>query len=320
MQYAKRLTYGYKAGDSGGLRLSFSLLEGLIAVFFCLLFLQTGAEAKDACLICHEPLVKEKVVHAAVQMGCPTCHTSIDAKDIPHNKTGKVSKGLSADQPGLCFGCHDKAKFAKANVHAAVGMGCTSCHNPHSSKYPKLLSSELPDLCYGCHDKTKFTGKTVHAPVGIGMCTSCHDPHASKSAKLLTAEPPDLCFSCHDKKGFSAKYMHAPAAGGMCLACHKPHASDNPVLLRKEPIDSCIECHAEVRKKPHAVTGFSPLGGHPLGEPRRMKQSKERKYLDDPSRPGRRFYCGSCHFPHSSDYAKLLRASDFGLCQICHKK
>jgi len=320
MLYVKRLTYRFKASECCG-RLSLSsLLKGLFTAAFVLLLMQTPVLAKDACLTCHEAVVKEKVVHAAVQMGCPTCHTSIDAKDIPHKKTGKVARGLSADQPGLCFGCHDKTKFTKANVHAALGMGCTSCHNPHSSKYPKLLSSELPELCYGCHDKAKFAGKTVHAPAGIGMCTSCHDPHSSKNAKLLTAEPPELCYTCHDQKGFGGKEVHAPVAGGMCMTCHKPHASDFPALLLKEPIDLCVGCHAEVRKRPHAVTGFSPLGGHPLGEPKRTKQSKERKYLDDPSRPGRRFYCGSCHFPHSSESAKLLRASNFGLCQLCHKK
>ncbi|MBI5635034.1 MAG: hypothetical protein HZA15_16315 [Nitrospirae bacterium] len=298
----------------------FPVLKSLAFALVSLFCFQDHASAKEACLTCHESLANEKVVHAALKMGCQTCHTAIDAREVPHKKSGKAPRGLSADQPGLCYGCHDKTRFMKPHVHAAVGMGCTGCHNPHSSKNPKLLLSEVPDLCYTCHDKKKFSGKSVHAPVGIGMCGSCHDPHASKNAKLLTAEQPDLCFTCHEQKGFGGKNIHAPVAGGMCLGCHRPHAAEFPVLLHKEPMDVCLECHADVRKKPHAVSGFSPLGGHPLGEPKRMKQSRERKYLDDPSRPGRRFYCGSCHFPHGSDNPRLLRGTDFGLCQICHKK
>jgi DmsE family decaheme c-type cytochrome len=265
--------------------------------------------------MCHEQLGKEKVAHAALQMGCPTCHGAVDAKDVPHKITGKAPKGLSGDQPDLCYNCHDRAKFTEKNVHAAIGMGCTGCHNPHSSKNAKLLKSDQPDLCYSCHDKAKFSGKNVHAAISMG-CTGCHNPHSSKSAKLLKSDMPDICFNCHDKTVFTRKNVHMPVAGGMCMSCHKPHASDHTALLIKEPYPLCLDCHANVRKAPHAVAGFS-AAGHPLGGSRKWK-----KPADDPMRPGKRFYCGSCHDPHSSDSMKLFRykaASSFELCAQCHK-
>ncbi|MGE5238657.1 MAG: cytochrome c3 family protein [Chloroflexota bacterium] len=223
------------------------------------------------CLSCHEDLKKEKVVHPAVDMGCATCHSAIDATDIPHKKTNNIAKGLSAEQPDLCYNCHDKAKFTKATVHAAVGMGCTGCHNPHSSKNARLLVAALPDLCYNCHDKAEFTKKNVHMPV----------------------------------------------ASGECLTCHTPHSSDFPFLLNNQPLKVCLECHEDVKNRPHAIVGFTTTKGHPIGEP-----IKEGKVPDDPARPGKKFYCGSCHNPHSSDSPRLFRykgETSFDLCMHCHK-
>ncbi|MDA8432073.1 MAG: cytochrome c3 family protein [Nitrospiraceae bacterium] len=340
--------------------LSALLLAGVLSALF---WGVPAASADVDCLQCHKALTEAKVVHPALQMGCTSCHTGIDASKVPHRKTNKIAKGLSADQPELCFGCHDKKMFTKKTVHPAISMGCTGCHNPHSSKYAKLLVaeppglcytchdktvfsgkkdvhapvaggmctschgphstdtqklllSELPDLCYTCHDKQKFVDKYIHAPVGIGMCTSCHSPHQSANDKLLVKTPPDLCFTCHDKAAFSKKNVHAPVAGGMCLDCHLPHAAPEIALLKKEPTQVCLGCHPNVRKGPHAVSGFSAVG-HPIGLPVRHK-----KPPDDPARPGKKFYCGSCHNPHSSDSIYLFRypaRSTMGLCQYCHK-
>ncbi|MBI5640948.1 MAG: cytochrome c3 family protein [Nitrospirae bacterium] len=339
------------------------LFSALLFLFVLLALVPPAFSQEIDCLMCHEQLAKEKVVHEAVQMGCPTCHTGIDAKDVPHKKTNKLVKGLSAEQPDLCFGCHDKSKFQKKNVHAAIGMGCTGCHNPHSSKNPKLLVAELPDLCFNCHDKKgymgkkavhppvlggmctschnphssdmakllfseppdlcytchdreKFNNRMIHAPVGIGMCNNCHTPHQSDNEKLLVSQAPDLCYNCHDKAAFSKKNVHVPVSGGLCLSCHRPHASGEISLLSKDPINLCFECHASVRKAPHAIVGFS-AAGHPLG-----MFKKGKKALDDPARPGKRFYCGSCHNPHSSDSPSLFRyetKSSMGLCTYCHK-
>lgn len=305
-----------------------SIFLGLIIVF-SLCFGGRGADAEAVgCLMCHGQLSKEKVVHAAVQMGCPTCHTGIDANDVPHKKLNTISKGLSSEQPDICYGCHDKAKFQKKTVHAAVGMGCTGCHNPHSSKNEKLLVADLPDLCFNCHDKASIMNKSVvHPPVAGGMCLSCHNPHSSDNKKLLLAEAPGLCYNCHDKGMFSKKNVHSPVAGGMCLSCHSPHATDEMALLQKRPMAVCLDCHPDVVKKRH-VTAESK---HPLGSLKKKDDKKsdkkpgkkERGPLTDPARAGKEFYCGSCHNPHSSDAKRLMRYkanTPFELCINCHKK
>jgi predicted CXXCH cytochrome family protein len=244
----------------------------LFSILSILLIQSPAISAEINCLECHEDLAKEKFVHPALKMGCTACHTGIDAQDVPHKKTNKITKGLSLEQPELCYKCHDKTKFTKKTVHAALEMGCTSCHNPHSSKYAKLLIAEAPALCLNCHEKAEFSRKNVHVPV----------------------------------------------AEGMCLTCHSPHSTDNAALLLQLPIKVCLECHADVRKTPHATTGFeSP--GHPIG----LLARGTKEFKDDPARPGKKFYCGSCHNPHSSDSVKLFRYKGtmaLDICINCHKK
>ncbi len=210
------------------------------------------------CQKCHEKLLKEKIVHPAIAMGCEACHTNIDASTVPHKNTGKIAHGLSSDQPTLCYGCHDSSLFTKKDVHPALSMGCTVCHNPHSSAY----------------------------------------------AKLLVAQPPELCFTCHDKAGFTNKLNnHLPVAQGKCLICHTPHSSDEMALLLKKPMDVCLGCHENITH-----------GGHNT-----MTPGKE---LQDPLRPGKPFYCGTCHNPHGSNGVLMFRfdaQSAKSLCEHCHK-
>ena len=235
------------------------------ALVWCLAHSASAAAAEINCRSCHGKLGKEKFQHAALGMGCLTCHSAIDASAMPHKKTNTIARGLTAEQPDLCYGCHDAAMFGKKTVHAAVGMGCTGCHNPHSTDGPKLLKSD----------------------------------------------PPGLCFTCHDKAEFSRKNVHVPVAGGMCMTCHTPHSSDTMALLTKEPVVLCLECHAAVEQKPHVIKGITGAG-HPLGKGNKM----------DPKRPDKKFYCGSCHDPHSSDSGKLYRypaKTKMALCINCHK-
>lgn len=286
-----------------------------IIVIICCTVQPSSAESVD-CSICHPDLAKKKTVHAAVGMGCSTCHSSLNASEMPHKVIGKIPKGLSSGQPDICYGCHDKGMFTKKTVHAALMMGCGSCHNPHSTDSQKLLLADMPGLCFNCHDKKKFDGRTVHPPVMGGMCTSCHNPHSSDSAKLLLAGVPDLCFNCHDKTIFSKKNVHSPVAGGMCLSCHGPHATNEMALLTKKPVSVCLDCHADIVKKKHVITEGR---GHPVG----LSAKKGSAPKDDPARKGKEFYCGSCHNPHSSDANRLMRYkadSTFALCINCHKK
>lgn len=227
-----------------------------------------AAPAQVDCNKCHLGLtIRKKTVHAAVQAGCTSCHSGFaNALKVPHVKSGTIAKGLRTWQPELCYGCHDRTNYTKKSVHSAIGMGCTSCHNPHANNNEKLLASTGPDLCISCHGKTEFSRKNVHAALPMG-CPTCHDPHSSDNPELLTTALNDLCLGCHEQVG---KTPHAIAGFGKtghplggsrkkivkdpkregrifsCASCHNPHSSDAPKLFRypaKTAMDLCSHCH-----------------------------------------------------------------------------
>jgi predicted CXXCH cytochrome family protein len=244
------------------------LLSSVILAILLLPFHSFAVEIN--CIECHGGLTQGTSVHAAVSMGCPTCHSAIDARNIPHMITNKIAKGLSSDQPDLCYGCHDKSLFEKKFVHPAVSMGCTGCHNPHASKYEKLLTADMLDLCYNCHDRAVFTKPGTHAPVVKGKCLACHLPHAADFSYLLNNPLGMLCDKCHEGKS-SGKHVLAgyglgdnhPTRGSInpahpgkelsCTSCHSPHSSLKKSLLTNETQGSdnfCLMCHTKIMVRP----------------------------------------------------------------------
>jgi len=286
----------------------FLFISGII-----ILLLQHITPVKAAeldCIWCHEDLIKRTYVHGVVFMGCKTCHTGIDKR---HKNTSGIKRALFSKEPEICLGCHSSPTFSKKVVHSAINVsGCTGCHNPHSSNQKKLLKKQGDDLCFICHEDKQFKRRLVHLPVNIG-CMTCHNPHSTDNRSILINKMPDLCFGCHDKSDFKGKNLHKPVADGKCTRCHNPHSSNNMVLLRNEPNRLCIECHQRVARKPHVLT--SQNGGHPLGGLARGKK-------EDPARPNKPYYCGSCHNPHSSDSPTLFRfkaKTSSDICANCHK-
>jgi predicted CXXCH cytochrome family protein len=223
--------------------------------------------------------------------------------------------------PEFCLECHSDLTKVKV-VHKAITDACMDCHTnmdgtktPHqyTGKFRFGLGSEEPKLCLSCHAKVVAKKINTHKAIERG-CTVCHDPHSSRHKKLLKATVSTLCQSCHDKKNFAGTVNHAPVKEGKCNSCHNTHASDNPFLLHKPPAESCLECHKEIKDQPHVVSGFTRKS-HPLGN--------EAEQSPDPLRPGKTFYCGSCHEPHKSDFPKLVRLDPkMGTmaCQKCHEK
>lgn len=300
------------------------------AMLILFAYAPAGADPTADCSKCHKVEKKGKVVHAAVGMGCATCHVE------PHTKNAKFSKGLSAEVPELCFGCHDKAKFAMKNIHSPVAGGmCTGCHDPHSSENAGLLISPAPDLCYNCHDKTAFSKKVVHMPVAGGMCTECHNPHSSELEKLISG--PDICLKCHDKNSFtSQKVVHPPVAAGLCTDCHFPHSGDLGRMLRLDMPQLCYKCHDQKNFKKKNVHG--PVEAGMCTGCHLVHQSKQEKLLTDPipvlcykchrespfnlkniHAPVRAGLCMDCHVPHSTDFQPLLKKRDNAVCAPCHK-
>ena len=286
---------------------------------------QSYAAQENQCLSCHTKFKeKAKSVHAAVGMGCETCHKAVAGKTHPDQK-GSIT--LTQEMPGLCYSCHDQSKFKGKSVHQPVSSGmCTGCHDPHQSNFPKILVKDVPGLCYNCHDESKFKGASGHT--AVGMCTGCHNPHSSNSNKILKMEQPELCYSCHDKSKFAKKYVHSIIPVGGCTSCHTPHISSNPSLLLNPVNDVCTSCHKAQGSGSHVIAAFPGNKTHPVKgvkDPSTLKMikapdpknPKKEIEIPDPNVPGKELTCVSCHNPHSSDYEHLFPVER--ICLKCHK-
>lgn len=241
----------------------------------------SGGKGENLCLSCHTTglnVPPKGSRHAALDMGCDTCHTVHKVGDP--NKA-EFANHLKKSSPELCLDCHDAkdANLQQAhNNQPFATVDCLECHNPHQSNRPSLMQAfvhspfeggksscstchEAPkdgkivlaqaspkELCVTCHaDKAEQIDKAkVQHPGALGDCTDCHNPHAAKSPGLPKPDAVNVCLNCHTDKADlrSKKHLHQPAFQQGCATCHEPHGSENPKLLRaKSENNLCLECH-----------------------------------------------------------------------------
>ena len=97
--------------------------------------------------------------------------------------------------PSTCIACHeDKAKGK--DVHSAIAMGCTSCHEIRVNKditRVKLITTTPLALCMTCHaDKNAADLKGKVHPPAVRDCLKCHDPHQSDNKNQLLKPSPAI--------------------------------------------------------------------------------------------------------------------------------
>ena len=239
----------------------------------------SGDKKVNLCLTCHnqgENVPEKGSRHAALDMGCDTCHTT--------HKTGAEATlenqfHLTKGTPALCIDCHDVKDAALQKAHQNqpfVTANCVTCHDPHQSALPKLMA--------------KFT----HPPFADKSCDTCHAAPKDGKVVLTQASAKELCVTCHSEKAEQiekAKVQH-PGAAGDCTDCHNPHASKSPGLPKTDPVNTCLTCHTD------------------------QAEQHKKKNLHQPAfEQG----CATCHEPHGGENLHLLRAKDTNAgCLECH--
>ncbi|MCM2277346.1 MAG: cytochrome c3 family protein [Oligoflexia bacterium] len=236
---------------------------------------------------------------------CKSCHVlAPDKTPIPDQ--------FIAEQPDLCYNCHDRVD-ENPIVHKAVKNGdCTDCHMGHESPNRALLQDKIKPLCSQCHKA--HSGKQPFGHSALDMrnsCVHCHFPHSSEKKKLMKDKPAALCVTCHtdfsrkiDEPGMN---IHSAMESG-CQSCHNAHGAKNDKLLIQGLNDLCFKCHEQEDYTDHPRAGH-PIGGRP-----------------DPVHPERPMSCISCHKPHYSKNANLFRYNfrqgetpyDGTICSVCH--
>jgi len=238
----------------------------------------SGGEKENLCLNCHQTglHVPEKGSrHAALDMGCDTCHTVHKTGPEP---TAENDFHLTKAVPALCLDCHDAKDAALQKAHQNqpfATANCLECHDPHQSVSLHLMA--------------KFT----HPPFEAGSCDTCHAPAKDGKVVLTQADAKSLCVTCHDDKLKTIEGSKVPHPGAMgdCTDCHSPHASNQPGLPKTDSVSICLGCHTDIddqRKK-----GFHHQPAFAQG-------------------------CSTCHTPHGGDNDHLLRVTGNPLCLECH--
>jgi predicted CXXCH cytochrome family protein len=309
------------------------------------------------CLSCHEIRVNKDTTHVRLITATPyrlclTCHADKDATQIkgrvhppavrdcltchdPHTSDNKnqLLKATSGEKKdNLCLTCHTQGTNVpeKGSRHAALDMGCDSCHITHKTgergkpEFDYHLTKDAPALCAGCHDVKDANLVRAHEgqPFATADCLSCHNPHQSTSPKLMQAflhspfeskscdtchlpakdgkvvltqaSAREICITCHADKAEQidkAKVQH-PGAAGDCTDCHNPHAGRSPAFPKPDPVSVCLGCHSD------------------------QAEQGKKAHLHQPA-----FVqgCSTCHEPHGAENSHLLRAKEVNtLCLECH--
>ena len=173
---------------------------------------------------------------------CTTCHGKRKQRGFSSETY------LIAQEPELCYNCHDDYTLSAPFVHGPVAVGqCLFCHNPHKSKVKYLLKEPEPGLCYLCHDVNTIELIAAHLPDQLSSCTNCHNPHSSSSKALLK----ETSSRMNDESG-RAKTLGAAAQDYITIAKSrdeqagsKPAASTPSAVLESNTLS---EVFLQVRK------------------------------------------------------------------------
>jgi predicted CXXCH cytochrome family protein len=290
----------------------------------------TATSSTSLCLTCHNEKNSAEIkgqVHKPAVRDCLACHDP----HVSENKNQLLKATSGEQKDNLCLSCHTTGLKVspKGSRHAALDMGCETCHLTHKTgergkqEFDYHLTKAAPALCLDCHDPKDENLQKAHQnqPFATANCTSCHNPHQSDSPKLMQAflHPPfadkscdmchapakdgkvaltqpdakTLCVTCHDDKAKlieTAKVQH-PGAMGDCTDCHSPHAGKTPGLPKTDAVNICLGCHSDQQEQAKKAVLHQPV----------FTQG-----------------CATCHAPHGGDQPKLLRAPGNALCLECH--
>jgi DmsE family decaheme c-type cytochrome len=230
---------------------------------------------------------------------CKNCHANIWSAFYknPHYKS--IASGKAAPENTGCEGCH-----GPAGAHVEADGGSDTIPNAFSLMPP----NKILDTCLRCHAETLSRSnirRSTHTQEDV-VCTNCHSIHKPQTPKFLLAnkKQSELCYSCHAnvRAQFSMPFKHRVNEGFIqCTDCHNPHGSSAPTWrMASRPAmteqaqaneEPCLKCHIDKRGPfvwEHAAVRFDG--------------------------------CETCHNPHGSVNAKLLkRPVIFTVCLECHK-
>jgi DmsE family decaheme c-type cytochrome len=228
---------------------------------------------------------------------CKTCHPDIWSTFYKNPHFKSLASGKESQENTGCESCHGPAQ---AHVDAHGGKATIVA-------FSQLGPEKTLDACLRCHGQTMSRAnirRSSHTQQDV-VCTNCHSIHKSSAPRFLLAkqQQSELCYTCHAsvRAQFSMPFKHRVNEGVVkCTDCHNPHGAFDPtwrMASRPHMVDqaegneeACLKCHIDKR-------------GPWVFEHGSVRVER----------------CETCHQPHGSMNARMLRRPVvFTLCLECH--
>jgi len=188
---------------------------------------------------------------------------------------------------------------------------CNTCHGDSLGNYQHTIHAKVLN---------ETNGRTA---LERRSCEACHGPgqaHVEAGGGKGTGGPDWVSFEGTDKESVDA-------ANGRCLQCHDSGAqrywTGSPHQSRGR---ACADCHNVMNPesdkallaKPSQMALCSQC--HPMPRSQMMRRSHMPQRPGTPGGGGEDYMnCGSCHNPHGTVTAKLVKAASVNeLCYECH--
>ena len=235
------------------------------------------------CLSCHDGTIALAQTHNPRNAPRGTIH--ISARDRGH-----IGTDLSDDHP-ISF-VYDSALATKKgglrspsalpaelSLDEEMRLQCTTCHNPHDSRFGAFLtmSNNESAMCRSCHLLQEWD----------------YSSHATSSASLAGA------------RGGWDNIKAATVRQAACGSCHRPHnAGGRERLMRREAEeDNCLACHDGSVASGNIAADLNKASIHPVNRTTGVHDP-----LEDPRTMSKHVECSDCHNPHRVRSGRQSRA------------
>jgi predicted CXXCH cytochrome family protein len=223
------------------------------------------------------------------------------------------------------------------------GSGPSIAQAEESSSAPEVAApvETMPasSECSACHEQIAVGfARTVHGKVKKGELASCETCHGNGAehiagggdvtkiknpAKLRQSDATATCTQCHSQSKGHALWRGSKhdSAGLSCLSCHSAHhsqsgapseeklfafvdrrvdpRSEGKLLKARNEAETCFKCHGDLRKAQFQRSTH-------------LFRNEDRQH---------RMNCSSCHEPHGSIGAKMMRTASVNeTCYQCHSE
>jgi hypothetical protein len=270
--------------------------------------------------------------------------------------------GSAQQQGDSCSTCHlalgverltKPVQLFKADIHAAKGFGCSSCHggDPTSPGMEamdrakgyigKPTPTQVIEVCGRCHSDARFMRQynpslrvdqvteyytSVHGrrlkefkDPKVATCASCHVAHSIRPpsdtrSSVYPLHVADTCGSCHANAKYMASYkIPTDQLEKYKKSIHWHMMTNNGDLSAP----TCNDCHGNHGAAPPGVSWVGNVCGqcHAINE-ELFSKSRHGQVFVQMGIPG----CATCHSNHEilATHDSMLGVGDKAICGNCH--